>query len=108
MKKAIAIILSIMLVLAITLPAAAISTIAVKSIKLNNSKITLKVGQTYNLKVTLTPANTTQKLLTYVTWNQKVATVDKTGKITGVSAGTATIIVYTPNKKIFAKCNVTI
>ena len=76
MKKTIAIILSIMLVLAITFPAAAISTIAVKSIKLDNSKITLKVGQTSNLKVTFTPANTTQKKLTYVTGNKKVATVN--------------------------------
>ena len=108
MKKAIAIILSIMLVLAITLPAAAVSTIAVKSIKLSNSKITLKVGQTSNLKVTFTPANTSQKKLTYVTGNKNIATVDANGQITGVHAGTATITVYTLNKKIFAKCNVTI
>ena len=108
MKKSIAIILSIILILAFTLPAAAISSIAVKSINLNTSKTTLKIGETYQLKASLTPANTTQKLLTYVTWNQKVAAVDKTGKITGVSAGTATIVVYTPNKKIFAKCNVTV
>ena len=108
MKKTISIILSIMLILAITFQAAAVSTIAVKSIKLNNSKITLKVGQTSNLKVTFVPANTTQKKLTYVTGNKKIATVNATGKITGVSKGTTTITVYTLNKKIFAKCNVTI
>jgi putative aldouronate transport system substrate-binding protein len=108
MKKLIAIILNIILVLSITIPVAAISTIAVKSINLDKNKITLNIGETYNLKASLTPANTTQKLLKYVTWNQKVATIDKTGKITGVSAGTATIVVYTSNNKIFAKCNVTI
>jgi putative aldouronate transport system substrate-binding protein len=106
MKKSIAIILSIILVLAITLPAAAISTIPVKSINLADSEIRLLVGQTANLEVTLTPANTTQKLLKYVTWNQKVAAIDITGKITGVSAGNATILVYTSNNNIFAKCNV--
>ena len=108
MKKAIAIILSIMLVLAITFPAAAISSIAVKSIKLNNSKITMKVGQTSNLKVTFTPANTSQKKLTYVTDNKNIATVNTPGKITGISSGTTTITVYTLNEKIFSKCDVII
>jgi uncharacterized protein (DUF362 family) len=106
MKRSIAIIISIMFVLAITFPAVAVSTIVVKSIKLNISKITLKVGQTSNLKVTFTPANTSQKKLTYVTGNKKIATVNTEGKITGVSSGTTTITVYTLNKKIFAKCNV--
>jgi putative aldouronate transport system substrate-binding protein len=109
MKKAIAIILSIIFVLAITFPTLAISTVAVKSIKLDSSQISLKVGQTSNLKVTFTPANTTQKLLTYVTGNKKIVTVDATGKITGVGEGTTTITVYSvSNKKIFATCNVTI
>ena len=108
MKKTIAIILSIILVLGITFSSAAVSTIAVKNIKLDNSKITLKAGQTSNLKVTFTPENTYQKSLTYVTGNKKIATVDAYGKITGVGAGTTTITVYTTNKKIFAKCNVTI
>lgn len=108
MKKAIALILSIILVMAITLPAAALSTIAVKSIKLNSNNVSLKVGQTYILRATLTPANTTQKLLTYVVGNKKIATIDKIGRITGVSAGKTTITVYTPDKKVFAKSNVTI
>jgi ABC-type sugar transport system, periplasmic component len=108
MKKSIAIILSFILIIAIILPASAFSSIAVKGIKLNTSKITLKVGQTYKLKVTLTPANTTQKSLSFVTANKKIATIDTTGIIKGVSKGTTTITVYTSNKKIFAACNVTI
>lgn len=108
MKKAIAIILSIMLVLSITIPCAAISTIAVKSIKLNNSNITLKVGQSLKLKVIFTPANTSQKKLTFVTGNKNVAAVNSTGEIKGVHVGNTTITVLTLNKKIFAKCSVTI
>lgn len=108
MKKAIVIILSIAMILAIALPAAALSTVAVKSIKLDSSKITLDVGQTATLKVTFTPANTTQKQLTYVTDNVNVAKIDAAGKISGVAAGTATITVYTVDKKIFAKCAVTV
>jgi putative aldouronate transport system substrate-binding protein len=108
MKKSIAIILSIILILAFTLPAAALSKVAVKSINLNNSKISLKVGDTSTLKVTFTPANTTQKTLSYVTGNKRIATVDATGKIIGVSAGTTTITVYTAVKTIFAKCDITV
>lgn len=108
MKKSIAIILSFILIMAIILPASAFSSNTVQGIKLDKSKITLKVGQTYKLKVTLTPKNTTQKKLTYVSGDKKIATIDATGKIKGVSKGTTTITVYTYNKKIYAKCNVTI
>jgi putative aldouronate transport system substrate-binding protein len=108
MKKSLVIILSIMLILAMTLPVAAVSSIAVKSIKLDNSKVILDVGQTSNLKVTFEPANTSQTKVTYVTSNKNVATVDGSGVITGVHGGYATITVYTLNQKIFAKCNVTI
>lgn len=108
MKKIIAIILGLLMIFSLTLQAAAFTKVAVKGIKLNASNITLTVKKTFDLKATLTPANTTQKLLSYVTDNKKIASVDKTGKITGVSVGKATITVYTYNKKIFAKCKVTV
>lgn len=107
MKKVIAVILSIMLVIALTFQAAAISSIAVKSIKLSSTNITLKNGQTSNLKVTFSPANTTQKGLTYTTGNKKIITVDNKGRITAVGEGTTAVTVAsTSNKKVFAKCNV--
>ena len=108
MKKFFAILISIMLVLAITLPAAAISTIAVKSIKLDNTKISIKVGDTAALKATLTPANTTESKLTYVTANKNVATVSIAGIVNGVHEGSTVVTVYTANKAVFAKCNVSV
>jgi uncharacterized protein YjdB len=108
MKKSIAIILCIMLVLAITIPAAAVSSIAVKSISLNASKITLEAGDTSTLKVTFTPGDTTQKMLTYTTDNKNVANIDANGVISGVSSGTAKIVVYTANKSVSARCFVTV
>jgi ABC-type sugar transport system, periplasmic component len=108
MKRSLAIILSIILSIAIILPSSAFSTITLKSIKLDKTNLALKVGQTYQLKVTLTPANTTQKLLSYATGNNKVATVDKTGKITAIGAGSTLITVYSSNKKLSAKCKVTV
>jgi putative aldouronate transport system substrate-binding protein len=109
MKKALAIILSIMFIMASTIPAAALKSIAVKSIKLDRSNITLNVGATYMLKVTLTPTNTTQKTLSFVTNNKNIATVDKNGKITAVAGGQTLItVVNSANKKIMAKCTVTV
>ena len=108
MKKVITIILSIILIMAITFPAAAVSTIAVKSINLENSSISLKVGQIYGLKVNFIPANTTQKQLIYSTNNKNVAAVSGDGKIKGVSVGTAIITATTQNKKSSVKLKVTI
>jgi putative aldouronate transport system substrate-binding protein len=107
MKKAIAIILSVILVMGFTLQATAFTSVAVKRIKLNNSNISLKIGQTYNLRVAFTPANTTQKLIKFVSGNPKIAKVDSNGKITAVAAGaTGITVISTTNKKILAKCNV--
>ena len=108
MKKTLAIIISMILILAITLPAAAISTIAVKSIQLDNNKVNLKVGETTNLNVVFTPANTSQTTLKYATNNINVATISSTGEIKAIHEGNTIITVLTLNKKIFAKCNVTV
>ena len=109
MKKSLAIILSIILILTITLQVAAIKSIAVKSIALDKSEITVEVSKTYKLNVALTPANTTQKLLRYVTDNKKIATVDAKGNIKGVGVGTTSITVSSvSNKKVLAKCNVNV
>ena len=109
MKKAIGILLSIILIMAITLPAAAISSVAVKSIKLDKSKITLKAGETAKLNVILLREYIHKTQLTFTTDNKNVATVDATGKITGVGKGTTTItVISSANKAVFAKCEVTV
>jgi Bacterial surface proteins containing Ig-like domains len=91
------------------LSASAFKAITVKSIKLDKSSITLEIGKTYKLNVTLIPANTTQKFLIFSTNNKKIATVDGKGKITAIKAGKAVITVASAsNKKVIAKCNVTI
>ena len=108
MKKVLAIVLGLMLVLTLSLPAVAVSSIPAKSIALDKSKVTLLVGQTSNLKVTFSPANTTQTKLTYTTNNKNVATVNASGQITAVHSGTTTVTVYTVNNKILAKCLITV
>ena len=108
MKKVIALVLSIIIVMATTLQVVALKSVPVKSIKLNSVNVTIKVGETFKLKVTFTPANTSQTLLSYATNNKKIAMVATNGQITAVSPGTTTITVLTPNKKVSAKCQVTV
>jgi putative aldouronate transport system substrate-binding protein len=67
----------------------------------------LKTGQTANLGVKFTPANTTQKLLVFTTADKNVATVDKAGNVKAVKAGCTVITVASAsNSKILAKCQV--
>lgn len=105
MKKFIAIVLSFVFLLAISIPTTAVD--AVKSIKVT-SAVSVQVGKTVALKVTLTPSNASTKTLTYVSANKKVATVSSTGKITGVSKGSTTVTAYSANKKVSAVCKVTV
>ena len=66
--------------------------VRVESVSLNKYKLTLNEGATETLKATISPANVTvDKTITWTTSNSKVATVDSTGKVTAVGAGTATI-----------------
>ncbi len=70
-----------------------VSDIAVKSISLNSTNVTIKVSGGYTLVPTILPTNATKKTVTFKSENSKVATVDKNGNITGVGVGTTTITV---------------
>lgn len=109
MKKIMAFMLSIILIMAFTLQVGAIQNIKLTSIKVDKSKIALKVGQTSKLNVTFIPANTSQKILTYATSDKNIATVDDTGTITAVKAGKTVItVISSSNNKILTKCDVTV
>lgn len=60
--------------------------VTVHAPKLNKTAVTLKVGQTYQLKL----SGTNQKI-TWKSSNSKIVTVNKTGKLFAKSAGNATI-----------------
>ena len=69
-----------------------------RKIKLNRRKLTLKKGKSFRLKVTLTPADSQDKI-TYKTSNKKIATVSKTGKIKAKKKGKVKITVISGKKK---------
>lgn len=84
-----------------------VKEIFASSIKLNQSKIDVKKGKTYQLKATVYPTNTTNQKLTWTSDDSSIATVNSSGKITAKSAGTTTIWVSTVNGKT-AKCVVNV
>ena len=65
--------------------------ITVAEIKLSQSTLSMKKGETAALTVTITPENATDKAVDWTSSDTKIATVDSTGKVTAVSAGTASI-----------------
>lgn len=72
---------------------------------------TIKAGQSYTINPTFTPSDAVNKEVRYTSSNTNVATVTSGGKVTGVSAGTATITVTsqdTSMKTIKASLNVTV
>ncbi len=99
MKKILSVALIMLLIVSLSLTTFALATIKVTGISVSQSTAALGVGQSYSLKVNFTPANTTQKLLTYSTSNKNVAAISTKGIITGVAAGTAVITVTSSTNK---------
>ena len=76
------------------------SNIPITRVTLNKQETTLVKGASETLKATINPSDTTDsKALTWTTSNNRVATVNGNGKVTGVSEGNATITVRTSNGK---------
>ena len=74
-------------------------------ITLDKVSVTLNVGDTHSIKVTLNPTDTTDEV-TYTSSNTSIVTVDKNGKVTAVAEGTATVTVKCGD--ITANLNVTV
>ena len=82
--------------------------VGVSGITLNKTALNLTIGASESLVATISPSNATNKNVEWTSSNTNVATVDTTGKVTGVSAGSATITVKTKDGAKVATCNVTV
>ena len=79
----------------------------VTGVTLDKAEATLEVKETVTLVATVTPANATNKNVTWTSNNAAVATVAD-GVVTAVSVGTATIVVTTVDGSLADTCIVTV
>ena len=75
------------------------------SVKADVKTLSLKKGKSYQLKTTVKPLNTTDKV-TFKSSNKKVATVSAKGKIKAKKKGKATITITAGKKKVTCKVTV--
>ncbi len=82
--------------------------IAVESISLNTSTLSLEYGQTAQLVATVYPSNAFNKGVHFVSDSTDVATVDDNGNIITVGNGIAIITAITDDGDYIAQCQVTV
>ena len=80
--------------------------IAVTSISLNKTTLTMEIGESYTLVATVSPSNATDKSIIWSSTDSSVAAVSR-GKVTAKSEGAATITATAHNGKM-AICTVTV
>ncbi|MBQ9475369.1 MAG: Ig-like domain-containing protein [Bacteroidales bacterium] len=84
------------------------ATVQVTGITLDKTSLTIKEGESVTLTPTVKPDNVTNKSVPWTSGNEAVATVDNSGKVTGVKAGTSTITATTQDGGKTATCEVTV
>ena len=82
------------------------NVVAVTSITLNKTALSLTEGESETLTATVKPDDATDKTVTWSTSDTAIATVDQNGKVTAVKEGTATITAKAGEKT--ATCKVTV
>ena len=80
--------------------------VAVSSVSLDKTSVSLNVGESVTLAATVKPDNATNKTVTWSSDKASVATVDASGKVTAKAEGTATITAKAGDKT--ATCSVTV
>lgn len=84
-----------------------VDVIKVKEIRLSLDKLTLKVGASQKVEISVVPENATYPLVTLVSNNPLIATADAEGNITAVSKGTA-ILTAICEDNVTAKITITV
>jgi hypothetical protein len=82
--------------------------IPVAQVTLDRETLSLIINKTLTLTATITPDEATDQTVTWTSSNSAIATVDASGTVTGIAAGTATITVTTTDGNKTATCEVTV
>ena len=83
-------------------------TVAVTGVSLSKTALSLVEGGSETLTATVAPSNATNKSVSWKSSATDIATVDGSGKVTAVKAGSATITVSTTDGGKTATCSVTV
>lgn len=84
------------------------ATVAVTGVSVSPASASVSVNNTVQLTATVSPSNATNKNVTWSSSNTAVATVNSSGLVTGVAAGTATITVTTSDGNKTATSTITV
>ncbi|MDR0955063.1 MAG: endo-1,4-beta-xylanase [Rikenellaceae bacterium] len=82
--------------------------IAVTGVSLNKTALSLAEGASGTLTATVAPENATDKAVAWSSSDSTVASVDDSGKVTALEAGTVVIVVTTADGGKTATCTVTV
>ena len=89
MKRVLAMFLAVFLAV-LTVPTALADTVLVEAIELQESCV-LAVTKSISLKATVMPKNASNRKISWTSSDETIATVNASGKVTGVSVGSAVI-----------------
>ena len=82
--------------------------ISVDGISLDKNELTINVGASFKLSAAISPANASNKKITWTSNNSGIAEVDQDGNVTGKAEGNAVITATTEDGNKTANCNVTV
>ncbi len=85
-----------------------VRSVAVDSVSLDKTKITLNADKTYRLNAKISPSNATNKELTWSSANTKICKVSSNGLLVPVSGGTTIVTCKTKDGGYTAYCVVTV
>ena len=91
-----------------TKPGGGTDKVAVTGVTLSHSELTVDRNGTAQLTAAVEPANAANQKVTWRSGAPAVATVNRSGLVTGVAEGTALITVTTDDGAFMAKCTVTV
>ena len=83
-----------------------VQVVKVIGVSLDKTSVELKINESLGLKASISPADATNKDVTWTSSDEKIAKVDANGKVIAVGAGKVTITVTTKDGGFKATCEV--